>query len=75
MQLYRLRYICGPQHALKASQEEFVHAENADLALRQKSPWPIERSWDQNTAWAKNPGTSMYHVEAWEADLAPSDNT
>jgi len=69
MNLYRVRYICGPQDALKAGPEQIVQAADADQALRAKSAWPIERSMDRNTAWAKNPGTSLYHVEAWEASL------
>ncbi|GAB6039197.1 hypothetical protein JCM15519_37560 [Fundidesulfovibrio butyratiphilus] len=70
MNLYRVRYIHGSQDALKAGPEELVRATDVDQALRTKSAWPIERSMDRNTAWAKNPGTSLYHVEAWEASLA-----
>ena len=73
MQRYLIRYISGPQGALQASGQQYVQAEDVDGALRQVSPWPIERSWDEQTAWAKNPGTSLYHVEAWEAELAPPE--
>ncbi|WP_243310270.1 hypothetical protein [Fundidesulfovibrio agrisoli] len=71
MQQYLVRYISGPQGALKATEHRVVMADNVDGALRQVSQWPIERSWDQQSGWAKNPGTSLYHVEAWEAELAP----
>ena len=52
---------------LSYSQEALVLAGSIDEALAQKSLWPVERSWDETSAWSKNPGTSMYYVEAWEA--------
>lgn len=53
---------------LAYSQEDLVQADSIDEALAQKSLWPVERSWDETSAWSKNPGTSMYYVEAWEAN-------
>ena len=69
MNTYALRYINGPQEKLRFSREETVQAKTIDEALAGKSAWPVERNWAQTCAWSKNPGTSLYHVEAWEATL------
>lgn len=69
MNTYSVRYIHGPQDTLRASHQQTVRAATLDEALRAKSPWPIERSMDGTCGWAKNPGTSLYHVEAWEGTL------
>lgn len=66
MNSYLLRYISGPQGRLRVSQEELVLAESLDKALLSKSAWPIERNLTGECGWAKNPGTSLYDVEAWE---------
>jgi hypothetical protein len=66
MNSYLLRYISGPQGRLRVSREELVLAESLDKALLSKSFWPIERNLKGDCGWAKNPGTSLYDVEAWE---------
>ena len=65
---YKLRYISGYQTKLVQSHEEHVEAGSLQEALRLKSDWPIEVRYNCTSAWAKNPGTSLYVVEAWEAD-------
>lgn len=69
MNTYRIRYISGPQHSLRISGVEEVRAPSLAAALAAKSAWPVETNMAQTCAWAKNPGTSLYHVEAWEAEL------
>ena len=69
MPAFALRYISGPQLKLTVSDEHTVEAASLDEALRTRSDWPIERNWPGTCAWAKNPGTSLYHVEAWEGTL------
>lgn len=69
MPAFALRYISGPQLKLTVSDEHTVEAASLDEALRSRSDWPIERNWPGTCAWAKNPGTSLYHVEAWEGTL------
>jgi hypothetical protein len=49
---------------------EEVSAESVAQALALRSPWPVQENMAATSAWAKNPGTSLYHVEAWEAELA-----
>ena len=71
MNTYLVRYIEGPQERLRASRQETVRAATIDQALAGKSHWPVERNWAETSAWSKNPGTSLYHVEAWEATLVP----
>lgn len=73
MKRFAVRYISGPQQKLVISDERVLEAETIDDALRQVSAWPIERSWSETSAWAKNPGTSLYHVEAWEASQLLDD--
>jgi hypothetical protein len=67
MNRYKIRYIWGPQGRLSATAQEIVEADSLDSALAVKSPWPVERSFHGDCAWAKNPGTSLYYIEAWEA--------
>ncbi|MFP5258953.1 MAG: hypothetical protein ACLGQH_08010 [Acidobacteriota bacterium] len=69
MPTYNIRYICGPQHTLRTTKAEQVEASSLAAALAGKSAWPVETNMEQTCAWAKNPGTSLYHVEAWEAEL------
>lgn len=68
MNRYKLRYISGFQGELKQGNIEYVEAASLQDALRTKSNWPIEVRYNCTCAWAKNPGTSLYYVEAWEAD-------
>lgn len=73
MNAYRLRYISGSQDKLHISDETTVEAASLTEALRGKSSWPIEKNIHHTSAWAKNPGTSLYYIEAWEAEmLSPS---
>jgi len=69
MNTYTLRYISGPQASLSVSRQETVSAPSIEEALARRSQWPIEHNWANTCAWSKNPGTSLYHVEAWEATL------
>ncbi len=69
MAKYKVRYIHGPNGSMSAGPWEEVEAENIHAALALKSPWPVHTSMDQGSAWAQNPGTSLYHVETWEAEL------
>lgn len=69
MNTYRLRFISGPQHTLSVTGVEHVQAASLSAALAGKSPWPVEMNMEMTSAWAKNPGTSLYHLEAWEAEL------
>ena len=69
MNTYTIRYISGPQHSLRISDVAQVEAPSLTAVLADKSPWPVEMNMEQTCAWAKNPGTSLYHVEAWEAQL------
>lgn len=68
MKTYQIRYIHGYQNELKQTLWGRVEAESPEEALRSRSNWPIETRYNCTTAWAKNPGTSLYVVEAWEAD-------
>lgn len=70
MPTYRIRYVHGPNSKLKVSDWEEVAAETVSAALALRSPWPVQENMEATSAWAKNPGTSLYHVEAWEAELA-----
>lgn len=72
MNCYALRYIYGFQGELKQAHQQVVQAESMQAALRAKSSWPIEVRYNGTSAWAKNPGTSLYYVEAWEADCCPA---
>ncbi len=69
MNTYRLRYIAGPQEAMRASRHHEVLAESFAQALATRSHWPVEYDTAGVCAWAKHPGTSLYDVEAWEAVL------
>ena len=68
MKTYKIRYIHGYQTELKQELWGWVQAESPEAALRERSSWPIETRYNCTTAWAKNPGTSLYVIEAWEAD-------
>lgn len=69
MYRFKIRYIHGFQGELKQEQRGYIEAASLQDALRTKSDWPIEVRYNCTSAWAKNPGTSLYYVEAWEADL------
>ena len=69
---YRIRYISCHQSALSVSREAVVRAESLEEALAQRSAWPMEKDRSGTCAWARNPGTSLYFVEAWEAELTPA---
>ena len=66
--VYKIRYIHGYQTELVQEFKGYVEANSPEEALRGKSDWPLEVRYNCTTAWAKNPGTSLYVVEAWEAD-------
>jgi len=70
MPTYKIRYVHGPNSGLKVTDWEEVVADSLAAALASKSPWPVQENLVATSAWAKNPGTSLYHVEAWEAELA-----
>ncbi len=72
---YKLRYISGYQTTLKQEQLQYMQGASLEDVLRAKTPWPIEKRFNGSSAWAKNPGTSLYYVEAWEADCcsAPAE--
>ena len=67
-QHFSIRYISGFQGFLKQEKETRVQAASLQEALRKFSDWPIEVRYNCTSAWAKNPGTSLYYVEAWEAE-------
>ena len=69
MPMYRVRHVHGPNSALAASDWEEVEAESLAAALAQKTSWPVAKNIHDTSAWAKHPGTSLYQVEAWEAEL------
>jgi len=69
MPTYRVRHVGGPNMKLQVTPWEEIKADSIEEALRVKSPWPVETSMHFTSAWAKSPGTSLYHVEAWEAEL------
>jgi hypothetical protein len=69
MPTYKIRYVSGPNMKLNVTPWEEVQAESIEAALAAKSAWPVETSMHFTSAWAKNPGTSLYHVDAWEAEL------
>ncbi len=69
MHTFRVRYVHGPNSKLVVTDWEEIRADTIEAALAAKSPWPVETSMHFTSAWAKNPGTSLYHVEAWEAEL------
>lgn len=73
MQRFKIRYIYGFQSELMQVQKGYVEAESLQEALRTKSDWPVEVRYNCTSAWAKNPGTSLYYVEAWEADVCPEN--
>lgn len=70
MPMFRVRYIHGPNGYLKVSDWEELEAGTLAEVLALKTPWPVEENMHATSAWAKNPGTSLYHVEAWEAEIA-----
>ncbi len=71
MDWFKVRYISGFQGKLRQGQEEMIQASSLYDALGRYSDWPVEVRYNCTSAWAKNPGTSLYYIEAWEADLCP----
>ena len=69
MSIYRVRYVNGPNYALVVSGWEEVEADSLAAALALRTDWPVAKNIDGTSAWAKHPGTSLYQVEAWEAEL------
>ncbi len=69
MNTYRLRFISGPQEALRAEREHRVSAASPAEALGTVCRWPVQSDSRQTCAWARHPGTSLYDVAAWEAQL------
>lgn len=67
-QLFSIRFIFGFQDRLKQGGKTLVKAPSLHEALRKFSDWPVEVRYNRASAWAKNPGTSLYYVEAWEAE-------
>jgi hypothetical protein len=72
MNTYRLRFISGPQEALRSGREQYVTASSPAEALATRCNWPVQHNMEQTCAWAKNPGTCLYYVETWEAQYCPS---
>ncbi len=70
---FSIRYIWGFQGELRQNQETRLRAASLEDALRRFSDWPVEVRYNRTTAWAKNPGTSLYYVEAWEAEREFAD--
>jgi len=71
MNTYRVRFISGPQEALRSGHEHYVTAPSPVAALATRCCWPVQHNMEQTCAWATNPGTSLYYVEAWEAECCP----
>jgi len=69
MNTYRIRFISGPQEALRSEHEQSVTAPSLAEALATQCNWPVHYNMEQTWAWAKHPGTSLYDVTAWEARL------
>ncbi len=70
MPWFKVCYLSGLQTSMTRTREEHVEAASLQEALRKFSDWPIEVRYNCTSAWAKNPGTSLYVVEAWEAEFA-----
>lgn len=73
MPRYQLRYVEGPNDRLKISHAHTVQAASFAEALASRTHWPIMESYDHRIACAQNPGTSLYYMEAWEAEELPDD--
>ena len=69
MNTYRVRFISGPQEALRSEHEQHVTAPSLAEALAKQCNWPVHYNMEQTCAWAKHPGISLYDVAAWEARL------
>lgn len=67
MPLYRVHYIAGPNENLKISRQQLIEAASFQEALSRVTAWPVVETYDHASACAKNPGTSLYDFEAWEA--------
>jgi len=69
MNTYRVRFISGPQEALRSEHEQRVTAPSLAEALATQCDWPVSYNMEQTCAWATHPGISLYDVAAWEAQL------
>lgn len=74
MPLYALRYIEGPNDALRVGPAEIVEAPSFAQALALRTPWPVMECYDHRSAYAQNPGTSLYSTETWEAVIIFDEN-
>ncbi|MDR0238723.1 MAG: hypothetical protein LBI88_00660 [Deltaproteobacteria bacterium] len=71
MHTYRVRYISGPQEALRSGHEHYVAAPSLAAALATRCCWPVQYDREHTCAWAQKPGAGLYDVEAWEAVCCP----
>lgn len=71
MPRYAVHYIDGANDSLKISSSQTVEAASFIEALRPYTHWPVVETYDHTSACAQNPGTCIYHMEAWEAVLLP----
>lgn len=69
MAWFKLRYIWGFQDRLQQECAGYMEAASIHEALASKSRWPVQVRYNRTSAWARNPGTSLYYIEAWEADV------
>ena len=67
MPRYTVHHVEGPNENLKISRRQVIEADSFTAALSQVSEWPVVESYDHKSACARNPGTSLYYFEAWEA--------
>ena len=67
MPQYRVHYIAGPNEDLTISRHQIIEAASFQEALGRVTQWPVVETYDHTSACAKNPGTSLYDFEAWDA--------
>lgn len=73
MPRYTVHYINGANDSLQISDSRTVEAPSFAEALRPYTSWPVVETYDHTSACAQNPGTCIYHMEAWEAMLLPDE--
>ena len=71
MRRFALRYIEGPNDNLRYGPTDEVRAADFAQALALRTAWPVMECYDHRSAYAQNPGTSLYYTETWEAVLLP----
>lgn len=64
---YAVQYIVGPNERLNVGQRQIIEAASFSEALQRVTNWPVVENYDHSSACARNPGTSLYDFEAWEA--------